>query len=87
MSNGVIDFQDLPGIVSPKHDPQIVLLEKGTLKEVLRNVEKQVIGNALKANDYNRVRTAQALDISRRALLYKIEEYGLAGPNQEVTSS
>lgn len=86
MSNGVIDVQDLPGIVSPKHDPQIVLLEKGTLKEVLRNVEKQVIGNALKAHDYNRVRTAQALDISRRALLYKIEEYGLAGPNQEVTS-
>lgn len=77
MSDGVIDVQDLPGIIPANNTQQFVVLEKGPLKEVLRNVEKQVIANALKANNYNRVKTAQTLDISRRALLYKIEEYGL----------
>ena len=77
MSNGVIDVQDLPGIIPSHKAPQIVVLERGTLKEVLHHVERQVIANALQANGNNRVKTAQALDISRRALLYKIEEYGL----------
>lgn len=77
MSNGVIDVQDLHGIIPLKNASQLVVLGEGTLKDVLHSVEKQVIANALKGHNYNRVRTAQALDISRRALIYKIEEYGL----------
>jgi two-component system response regulator AtoC len=43
----------------------------------MRQVEKQIIENALRQNHGNRVKTAKALEISRRALLYKIDEHGL----------
>lgn len=77
MSGGMIEPHDLSDLVSCKQNPRIVLPETGTLREIISEVEKIVIDRALKANKGNRVRTAQALDISRRTLLMKIEEYGL----------
>lgn len=77
MSSGVIDVQDLLGIIPTNEAPNIAVHEKGTLREILHQVEKDVIAKALKAHYGNRVKTALALDISRRALLYKIAEYGL----------
>ncbi|NPV90127.1 MAG: sigma-54-dependent Fis family transcriptional regulator [Firmicutes bacterium] len=47
------------------------------LKEILHEVEKRVIKKALQHNRWNRAQTAAKLQISRSALLYKIEEYGL----------
>ena len=63
--------------------------ESGTYREQMHRVEKQIIENALRQNNGNRVKTAKALDISRRALLYKIDEHGLGqtglGPDaQEI---
>lgn len=84
LSSGVIDVQDLPGIIPLKQAPPRFLPKSGTLKEILGKVEKQVIADALKAHNGNRVKTAQALDISRRTLLYKIEEYGLEKQPMEV---
>jgi len=77
MSDGVISAHDLPSLSSSSKEPRLVVREEGSLKEILHHVEKQVIANALLANKGNRVKTAQALDMSRRALIYKIEEYGL----------
>ncbi len=77
MSDGVISANDLPTLSTGSEKPRTVLQEQGTLKEILRSMEKQVIANALRENKGNRVKTAQALDMSRRALIYKIEEYGL----------
>jgi two-component system, NtrC family, response regulator AtoC len=48
-------------------------LAKGAIKEMERNV----ILEALRANQWNRRKTAQALKISYRALIYKIQEAGL----------
>lgn len=43
--------------------------------EGLEAVERQAILQALRKNEFNRTRTADALGISRRALLYKLQRY------------
>jgi DNA-binding NtrC family response regulator len=58
--------------------------ERATLKEVSkiaqRNAERDVIDRVLRQTRWNRRKAAQILDISYKALLYKIKECGL---NQE----
>jgi two-component system response regulator AtoC len=49
------------------------------LRDMVRQYEAQVIAEALARNDGNRVKTAQDLRISRRSLLYKIQEHGIRG--------
>jgi len=44
---------------------------------MVKALEKDAIAVALKKTEGNKLRTAKLLDISRRALQYKIEEYGL----------
>ena len=62
----------------------IPLPDKGTLKEVSkiaqRKAEKEMIGRVLQQTRWNRRKAAEVLDISYKALLYKIKECGL---NQE----
>ncbi|PWC52529.1 acetoacetate metabolism transcriptional regulator AtoC [Azospirillum sp. TSO22-1] len=48
------------------------------LREMISRYEAQVIADALHRNAGNRMRTAQELGISRRSLLYKLQEYGIA---------
>ena len=50
---------------------------KKLTKNAVREFERQVIFQVLKANDWNRKRAARALSISYRALLYKLKEAGL----------
>jgi len=40
----------------------------------LEEIERQAILQALRKNDFNRTETARALGISRRALLYKVQQ-------------
>lgn len=77
MSNGVIDVDHFSNLSLENDNKKINIPRVGTLKEILRQVERDVIAKTLKDHCGNRVRTAQELNISRRALLYKIEEYGL----------
>ena len=46
-------------------------------KDAIKEIEKNVILETLRANQWNRRKTAQALKISYRALIYKIREAGL----------
>ena len=46
-----------------------------TLKEMIKKEECKIIKQVLLCNHGNRVKTARELGISRRALLYKIQEY------------
>jgi len=46
-------------------------------KDAIKEMEKNVILETLRANQWNRRKTAQALKISYRALIYKIREAGL----------
>jgi two-component system response regulator AtoC len=50
---------------------------KSLSKEAIRVMEKNVILETLRANQWNRRKTAQALKISYRALIYKIQDAGL----------
>jgi two-component system, NtrC family, response regulator AtoC len=47
------------------------------LKELVKEFERQTIVQALERNKNNRVKTARELCISRRSLLYKLQEYGI----------
>ncbi len=46
-------------------------------KDAIKEMEKNVILETLRANQWNRRKTAQALKISYRALIYKIRDAGL----------
>jgi two-component system response regulator AtoC len=48
-----------------------------SLKQARRGAETRAIRRALEATEGNRTHAARLLDISHRALLYKIKEYGL----------
>jgi two-component system response regulator AtoC len=65
--------------------PEISLDRPISLKAVrraaVRDVERQVILKILQANHWNRRRTAKALNISYRALLYKLKEAGIPAAN------
>ena len=85
MSNGVIDLPDVSGIANPlltstprvEKSEEIVVPFAGTLREMTHCLEREIIIRTLKKYGGNRMRSAQALDISRRSLLYKLEEHGL----------
>jgi two-component system response regulator AtoC len=72
--------EDLPERVrgAPPAEPQLAPPE-GTLsiKRATRAMEEQLIRRALEQTHGNRTRAAEVLEISYRALLYKIKEYGL----------
>ncbi|PGH57782.1 two-component system response regulator [Azospirillum palustre] len=50
----------------------------GSLREQVSRFEARVVADALARNDGNRMKTAQQLGISRRSLLYKLQEYGIS---------
>jgi two-component system response regulator AtoC len=66
---------------------------KRIAKGVIQEMEKKVILESLRANQWNRRKTAQALKISYRALIYKIRDAGLISrraalhQNQGLTSA
>jgi len=51
--------------------------KNSNLKDVLDNVEKQVIFECLRRNNWNKSRVAKILGISRTSLIFKTKEYGL----------
>jgi two-component system, NtrC family, response regulator AtoC len=55
-----------------------------SLKRAIRELEESYIRAALRRTKGNRTRAAEVLDISHRALLYKIKEYGI-DPDAEGT--
>ncbi len=50
-----------------------------SIKKASRLVEEELIRKALVATGGNRTNAAKILEISHRALLYKIKEYGISG--------
>ncbi|MFY0543846.1 sigma-54-dependent transcriptional regulator [Brevibacillus sp. H7] len=54
-----------------------IRFEGRTMREILQEVEREVIRRTLRKTGGNKVQTARLLGMSRRALLYKIEAYGL----------
>ncbi len=68
---------DLPERIREARDPVQVQLQTGELsvKKTMRAVEEILIRRALQKTRGNRTRAAEVLEISHRALLYKIKDY------------
>jgi two-component system, NtrC family, response regulator AtoC len=59
---------------------------KSVAKEAIREMERNVILETLRVNQWNRRKTAQALKISYRALIYKIRDTGLISRRPNLLS-
>lgn len=59
----------------------------GTLHEILMHVEKRVIENALRKNNWRIAKTAQELGIFRQALRYRVKKLGIVTPSINGTLS
>ncbi len=72
--------QDMPEKLGESRDPVRVTLASGELsiKKTTRVIEEALIRRALDQTKGNRTSAARLLEISHRALLYKIKEYGVA---------
>jgi two-component system, NtrC family, response regulator AtoC len=79
MSTGQIIFpEDLPPGLGSQAEANPGYKGAGhSLKERVKEAESGFIREALLHNGGNKVQTARELGISRRSLLYKIQEYGL----------
>jgi two-component system response regulator AtoC len=69
--------EDLPDRVREARDPIALTLSSGELsiKKTARFVEEVLIRRALQKTKGNRTKAAEILEISHRALLYKIKDY------------
>ena len=75
-----IQLSDLPPYLSEKADthPGIFIPQQElSIKKVSEQVEVALIKRALEHTGGNRTKAAKLLEISHRALIYKIKEYGL----------
>jgi two-component system response regulator AtoC len=75
----VLMAADLPDRVRESRDPVQLQLASGELsiKKTARVVEETLIRRALQKTKGNRTRAAEVLELSHRALLYKIKEYNI----------
>jgi two-component system response regulator AtoC len=75
----VITSEDLPDRLREPKDPVALALGSGELsiKKASRMIEETLIKRALEKTRGNRTAAAKLLEISHRALLYKIKDYGL----------
>jgi len=74
-----LTLDDLPERLSEDRDPVALTLGTGELsiKRTTRVIEETLIRRALEQTRGNRTAAARLLEISHRALLYKIKEYGI----------
>jgi two-component system, NtrC family, response regulator AtoC len=75
-------YQEIPTrrakrVVKEAENGEAQITLKSLSKHAIREMEKNVILETLRANQWNRRKTAQALKISYRALIYKIQDAGL----------
>jgi two-component system response regulator AtoC len=74
-----VDLESLPEKIRESRDRIRQTLQAGELsiKKTTRIIEEELIRKALRETRGNRTNAAKILEISHRALLYKIKEYGI----------
>ena len=81
-----ITVEDLPDFLGQEHVSvdtlQLNLPPQGVSLEA---VEKELIERALNKFHWNQTHTARFLDISRKALMYRMEKHGIHRPGQQNT--
>lgn len=66
-------------------EPKVQLDLKAIGRAAAREAERTAISDVLESVRWNRVKAAKILQISYRALLYKIKDYGLKESGQQTT--
>lgn len=84
-----ITRDDLPPhiVQASENNPSLFSAKNGrplTLKQALAEPERRIIQTALEANDWNRQKTADVLDVNRTTLYKKMKRYGLLDPPVEL---
>ncbi len=79
---GTLTLEDLPENVreTPAHAAN-VLLDMPADGLSIEAVEREIIRRALEMHDGNQTRTARYLDVTRSALIYRMQKYELASAN------
>ncbi len=72
-----VDAGHLPSTVSSRAPVALAPAEDLSVKRQTARLERELIQRALERTRGNRTRAAQLLELSHRALLYKIRNYGL----------
>ena len=74
-----IDVSSLGERFAPRQTPPELsfLGDELSIKKATKMVERELIRRCLEQSQGNRTRAAELLEISHRALLYKIKDYGL----------
>jgi two-component system response regulator AtoC len=83
ISSELLNWEQTHAIAEIPADGQIHL--KKVTRQAVHDLERKIILSVLEANRWNRKRTASALKISYRALLYKIRQAGL--PSKRVLAN
>lgn len=91
LSDGLmIELEHLPEKVLNKKSryilPEISTSESLSIKEHTRYIEKYLIEKALEKTSGNKTHAAKLLEISHRALLYKLKEYELGNDLNETSN-
>jgi len=76
----LVQVEDLPPYLREKVDTRPGLFipqNELSIKKITRQIEEELIRRALERTKGNRTQAAKLLEISHRALIYKIKEYGL----------
>jgi two-component system NtrC family response regulator len=83
--DGVIGVDDLPDRIRPDQQGlgrlRIELPDEGVS---LEGVERDLLRAALDKHDWNQTRAAAFLEITRSALLYRMQKYGLERPRRDA---
>jgi two-component system response regulator AtoC len=78
----IIDVEDLPErLFAPQPSGNSSKVSTGgdlSVKRATRQLEEEFIRRALERTNGNRTRAAEILELSHRALLYKLKEYGIS---------
>jgi transcriptional regulator with PAS, ATPase and Fis domain len=80
LATGAIGVEHLPDRLRDELAGRDEGAPVGRVRARVAEVEKSAIVEALAANNGNQTRTAAQLGLSRRALIYKLEKYGLKPP-------
>ncbi len=76
LADGVVDREFLGTVMTVKPAPEVAA-DDLSIKKATRELEQDLIKRALGATAGNRTNAAKLLEISHRALLYKMKEYGI----------
>ncbi|MFC1739383.1 sigma-54-dependent transcriptional regulator [Planctomycetota bacterium] len=82
--NKFIGPDDLPKSITENQNHRPGEPKPTSLKEALAEPEKQIIRQALKANNWNRQQTAKQLQINRTTLFKKMKHHGLYAEAQKL---